>query len=158
MVYKSFVSLDKYYFSDSVGEVIKKTQGHPYYRGVREFMGVTNPSLQVDSQGLYFVFHEDGNSIGYIEISKRRVEHEGYSILGVEYSTVFAHFKNKDEDLIEDEDGFTSPKFGLGVHRSLSNGVYSSTSKSVIVFDAHYMGKSMPSSDDIIRYYMGDAD
>jgi len=154
MKIESYIGVDNLLFTDNFKEISNKLKEFKIEKGETMFMDKVNLTLFVEQLDLLITFNNKvGDSVECFEINKKSIFFENMKL---KYEFIEEFVKKLDPNIIIDEEGFNSPKFGFGAFRTLSNDKYSLYAKSVIVFNNDYLSKEMPTEEDIINFYLGD--
>ncbi|RKR09070.1 hypothetical protein C8C83_0670 [Flavobacterium sp. 90] len=157
MKIKSYIGIDNLLFTDNFKEISNKLKEFKIEKGETMFMDKVNLTLFVEQLDLLITFSNNvGDSVECFEINRKNVFFEDMNLMKLKYDFLEEFIKKSDPDIIIDEEGFNSPKFGFGAYRGVNNSKYTLYPKSVIVFNNTYLSKEMPSEDDIIKFYLGE--
>lgn len=158
MKINSFIGIDNLLFTDNFKTISNKLKGFKMVKGERMFMDKVNLTLFVNDLNLYIVFNnKSGDSVEYFEVNKKNVFFEEMDLMKLKYEFLKDFFKKADSNInFNTEEGFDSPKYGLGIYRELKDGEYTLYPKSIIVFNKDYLSKEMPSEEDLLKFYLGD--
>ncbi|WP_339924185.1 hypothetical protein [uncultured Cyclobacterium sp.] len=147
-----YFSVGDFNLKDNIQSILSRYPNSK--EGSINVLGKKNKTLYLPTYDIHIVFSDiGGNEIESIEIFKGEIFFNELNILNSTCLELKEIISNEDKELIVDNEGFTSPKFGFGVYcKSLGK---KSKPTSVIVFNSRYLRNDIPSPDDIIKYYLG---
>lgn len=131
---KPYVGVDDINLGMTVMQ-IEALQGEPAGKIKRG----SDPGLLSDVYPDFFVYYKNPGICQAIEFHKpARVFFENHNLLEEPYQRIVGHLRQLDSELIIDDDGLTSYKFGIGIYAPSADGDPSYVAESVIVFERGY--------------------
>jgi|LakMenEpi03Aug12_release.lakeMendotaPanAssembly.Ray.scaffolds.fasta_scaffold60837_6 hypothetical protein len=154
-----FISYECYgdlYLNDNF-EIIKGKLSVEYIIGDKEFLGKKNKTIYVNKYNLLIIFN-DYLKVRCFEIKEGSFIHLDKDLFKMDFEDVLTLYSSLDKDIIINEDGFETRKFGFGVSRKLRNSKYTNKIEFIIAFNEDYINEEEPDVDDIINFYLNDTD